>query len=62
MLVSVSAGLGYRLFWARELFQTEVVYAGLFVVGTVGLLVERVLLRTVETLTVQRWGTIRELK
>jgi ABC-type nitrate/sulfonate/bicarbonate transport system permease component len=61
MLVSVSAGLGYRLFWARELFQTEVVFAGLFVVGTVGLLLERVLLRTVETLTVQRWGTFREL-
>jgi ABC-type nitrate/sulfonate/bicarbonate transport system permease component len=61
MLVSASAGLGYRLFWARELFQTDVVYAGIFVVGTAGLLLERVLLRTVEAYTVQRWGTVREL-
>ena len=61
MLVSASAGLGYRLYWARELFQTDVVYAGLFVVGAAGLLLERVLLRTVEAYTVQRWGTVRAL-
>jgi ABC-type nitrate/sulfonate/bicarbonate transport system permease component len=61
MLVSASSGLGYRLYWARELFQTDVVYAGLLVVGTAGLLLERVILRTVEAYTVQRWGTVREL-
>lgn len=62
MLVSAAAGLGYRLYWARELFQTDVVYAGLLVVGTAGLLLERVILRTVEAYTVQRWGTVRELE
>ena len=61
MLVSAAAGLGYRLYWARELFQTDVVYAGLLVVGTAGLLLERVLLRTLERITVERWGTVREL-
>ena len=61
MLVSASSGLRYRLYWARELFQTDVVYAGLLVVGTAGLLLERVILRTVEAYTVQRWGTVREL-
>jgi len=61
MLVSVAAGLGYRLYWSRELFQTDMVYAGLLVVGIVGLLFERVVLRTLEILTVQRWGTVREL-
>lgn len=61
MLVSVTAGLGYRLYWAREFFNSEIVYAGLFVVGVLGLLLERVVLRTLEVATVQRWGTVREL-
>jgi ABC-type nitrate/sulfonate/bicarbonate transport system permease component len=61
MLVSVSAGMGYRIFWAREYFNTDLVYGSLFVVGVVGLLIERVLLRTLEVLTVERWGVMREL-
>ena len=35
--------------------------AGLLVVGVSGLLIERVLLRTLERATVNRWGTVREL-
>lgn len=62
MLVSVTAGLGYRLYFAREFFQFDLVYAGLIVVGTIGLLIERVVLRTLERLTVARWGTIRDLQ
>jgi ABC-type nitrate/sulfonate/bicarbonate transport system permease component len=61
MLVSVSAGLGYRIYWAREYFNSEIVYGALFVVGIVGLLIERVFLRTLEVMTVERWGVMREL-
>jgi len=61
MLVSVTAGLGYRLYYAREFFHFDLVYAGLFVVGISGLLIERVLLRSLEIATVNRWGTVREL-
>jgi ABC-type nitrate/sulfonate/bicarbonate transport system permease component len=61
MLVSVSAGLGYRLYWAQEYFNSDVVFGSLFVVGIVGLLLERVFLRTLEVLTVERWGVMREL-
>lgn len=61
MLVSVSSGLGYRIYWAREFFQSDVVYGTLFVVGIIGLLIERVFLRTFEVMTVERWGTMREL-
>lgn len=61
MLVSVSAGLGYRIYWGREYFNSDVVYGGLLVVGMVGLLIERVLLRGLEVATVERWGTMREL-
>lgn len=61
MLVSLGSGLGYRLYWAREMFLSEQLYAGLFVVGLVGLLIERLFLRPLEVLTVQRWGTLRDL-
>lgn len=56
MLVSVSAGLGYRIYWAREFFRSDIVYAGLMIVGIVGLLIERLILRTLEVATVERWG------
>ena len=62
MLVSVTAGLGYRLYYAREFFQYDLVYAGLFIVGLSGLLIERVVIRPLEVITVSRWGTVRELK
>ena len=61
MLVSVSAGLGYRIYWAQEYFNSEIVFGSLFVVGVVGLLIERVFLRTLEVMTVERWGIMRDL-
>lgn len=61
MLVSVSSGMGYRIFWAREYFNSDLLYGSLFMVGVVGLLIERVLLRTLEMVTVDRWGVMREL-
>lgn len=60
MLVSVTAGLGYRIYWGREFFNSDVVYAGLLVVGIIGLIMERVFLRGLEVATVERWGTMRE--
>lgn len=60
-LVSVSAGLGYRIYWAQEYFNSKIVFGSFFVVGIVGLLIERVFLRTLEVMTVERWGMLREL-
>lgn len=60
MLVSVTSGLGYRIYWGREYFNSDVVYGGLLVVGIIGLLIERVLLRGLEMATIDRWGTVRE--
>jgi len=60
MLVSVSAGLGYRIYWAQEYFNSEIVFGSLFVVGIVGLLLERVFLRTLEIITIERWGVMRD--
>jgi ABC-type nitrate/sulfonate/bicarbonate transport system permease component len=60
MLVSVSAGLGYRIYWGREFFNSDIVYASILVVGMVGLLIERLLLRSLEVFTIERWGAVRE--
>jgi taurine transport system permease protein len=62
MLVSVTSGLGYRLYFAREFFQYDLVYAGLLIVGISGLLIERVVIRPLELITVNRWGTVRVLQ
>lgn len=62
MMIAVGSGLGYRLYWAREFFQTDVVYATLLTIGVVGLVFERLVLRTAEVMTVNRWGTVRELE
>jgi len=62
MMISVGSGLGYRLYWAREFFQTDVVYATLLTIGIVGLVFERLVLRTAEAMTVNRWGTVRQLE
>ena len=53
--------MGYRIYWAREYFNSDLLYGSLFMVGIVGLLIERVLLRTLEVATVERWGVMREL-
>ena len=60
MIVALEAGLGYRIFLARDFLAADMMYAGIVVVGVLGLIVERVFLRTIELGTVQRWGTLRE--
>ncbi|KAF0219088.1 MAG: binding-protein-dependent transport system inner membrane [Geobacteraceae bacterium] len=37
-----SEGIGYSIAWARQIFQTDVVIAGVFVIGVIGLLMDRV--------------------
>ncbi|WP_224400989.1 ABC transporter permease [Pseudonocardia sp. ICBG1034] len=62
MLAGVAGGLGYRVFEARQYFQADIVYAGILVIGIVGLMLERVVLRSLEAATVERWGTLREAR
>lgn len=53
---SGSGGLGWYIFENRNLLDTANVFAGLLTVMTVGLLVEGVIFRTIETKTIRRWG------
>lgn len=51
-----SAGLGWYIFQNRNALETANVFAGLFTVILIGLLVEGVIFRTLEAVTVRRWG------
>ncbi len=60
MIVALEAGLGFRIFSARDFLAADMMYGGVVVVGILGVIVERVFLRSIELTTVQRWGTLRE--
>jgi ABC-type nitrate/sulfonate/bicarbonate transport system permease component len=61
MLASAGTGLGFRIFEARAFLASDVMYAGVIVIGILGVLLERVAVRSIEIVTVQRWGMVREL-
>jgi len=58
MLTSVSYGLGWLIFGAREFLATDVMLAGIAVIGLVGLALEKVVFERLERLTVVRWGML----
>jgi NitT/TauT family transport system permease protein len=56
---SRSGGLGWFIYENRAQLETPKVFAGLLTVILIGLLVETIIFRTVENLTVRRWGIAR---
>jgi NitT/TauT family transport system permease protein len=56
---SRSGGLGWFIFENRNQLETAYVFAGLTAVIIIGLVVESVVFRTVETHTVRKWGMQR---
>ena len=53
---SRSGGLGWFIFENRNQLETPSVFAGLLTVILIGLVVESVIFRTLENMTVRRWG------
>jgi NitT/TauT family transport system permease protein len=56
MLTSVRLGLGWLIFGAREFLNTDVMLAGIAVIGLVGFLLEKLVFQKIEQLTLVRWG------
>ena len=52
-------GLGWHIFQNSELLNTRQVFAGLFMIIIIGVVVEYVIFRTLELRTVRRWGMQR---
>jgi NitT/TauT family transport system permease protein len=58
MLTSVSFGLGWLIFGAREFLATDVMLAGIAVIGLVGLGLEKLVFERLERFTIVRWGMV----
>jgi NitT/TauT family transport system permease protein len=56
MLAAVPWGLGWMIFGAREFLNTDVMLAGVVVIGAIGLALEKVVFERLERFTVVRWG------
>jgi NitT/TauT family transport system permease protein len=56
MLAAVAWGLGWLIFGAREFLNTDVMLAGIAVIGIIGLALEKLVFQRLENFTVVRWG------
>ena len=56
LLAAVPWGLGWLIFGAREFLNTDVMLAGIFVIGLIGLGLEKFVFKQLEEYTVVRWG------
>ena len=59
MLAAVPWGLGWLIFGAREFLNTDVMLAGVAVIGIIGLMLEKLVFQRLEDFTVVRWGMMR---
>ena len=59
MLAAVPWGLGWMIFGAREFLNTDVMLAGVAVIGVIGLVLEKLVFQKLEDYTVVRWGMMR---
>ncbi len=57
-MIATNVGLGYMLFVARDFYQTEVIVLGMIVIGTIWLLIDRLILVPLERATIERWGLV----
>jgi NitT/TauT family transport system permease protein len=58
-LSGVQVGLGSIVFGAREFLNTDLMLAGIAVIGAVGLILEKLVFERLENFTVVRWGMIK---
>lgn len=58
MLAAVPWGLGWLIFGARELLNTDAMLAGIALIGVIGLLLEKLVFEKIEHYTVVRWGMV----
>jgi NitT/TauT family transport system permease protein len=62
MLASVSWGLGWLIFGAREFLDTGAMMAGVVVIAVIGLSLEKYVFQKIENFTVVRWGMMGSMR
>jgi NitT/TauT family transport system permease protein len=60
LLAAVPWGLGWLIFGAREFLNTDVMLAGVAVIGMIGLALEKLVFERLERGTVVRWGMLQQ--
>lgn len=59
-MIASTDGLGYAIFNAQQYFQSARIVVGMLTIGIVWLVMDRVVLRPIESRTTVRWGLIRD--
>lgn len=58
-MIATSTGLGFMIFDARQTLDSGVIVLGMIVMGVLYLAMDQLILRPLETRTIERWGTVR---
>jgi taurine transport system permease protein len=59
-MIASTEGIGYAIFNAQQYFQSARIVVGMLAIGVTWLIMDRLILRPIETRTVLRWGMMRE--
>lgn len=59
-MIASTDGIGYAIFNAQQYFQSARIVVGMLAIGVTWLLMDRFILRPIETRTTIRWGLMRE--
>jgi NitT/TauT family transport system permease protein/taurine transport system permease protein len=59
-MIASTDGIGYAIFNAQQYFQSARIVVGMLAIGVTWLLMDRLILRPIETRTVMRWGLVRD--
>jgi taurine transport system permease protein len=57
-IIGASAGLGAMIYHAKELLRSDVIVAGVLLIGLIGLVLDMLVLARIERRTVERWGLV----
>jgi NitT/TauT family transport system permease protein len=60
MLAAVPWGLGWMIFGSRKFLNTDIMMAGIAVIGIIGIVLEKFVFQKIENYTVVRWGMVSQ--
>lgn len=59
-VANTQVGLGWLIFNSIAFLQSDIMFAGIFIIGLIGFLMERVVIQRIERYTVVKWGMVQE--
>jgi NitT/TauT family transport system permease protein/taurine transport system permease protein len=57
-MIASASGLGWMIVDARSWYNTETVVLGAIIIGILWVMIDRLILKTLEAKTIERWGMI----